>query len=218
MNKKRWLLVLIVIFPSLFWVILETSTINSRKLPYYGPKTARGKGDTIYYRVDDRFYTAGDSAQTNLQRLDSNQFPLYAVAFIRKKYRGDAYRLSGLWEYLNYKNEKIEHIPIVLVTEADSGRSVAQSELQELSESKNVHFYTWPAASFDTLVNSYFKEKPYYIDYSFFLLIDAGRHVRGYYDVRYVSEMKRLIDEYRHLRLKEEKQKLGKDNEIISHP
>ena len=40
------------------------------------------------------------------------------------------------------------------------------------------------------------------------MLIDQDRHIRGYYDGRYVSEIKRLIEEYQHLRLKEEKQKL----------
>jgi hypothetical protein len=77
-----------------------------------------------------------------------------------------------------------------------------------------VHFYTWPEKSYDSLTYGYFKEKPYYIDFSFFMLIDRQRHIRGYYDGRYVSEIKRLIDEYQHLRLKEEKQKLLKVNEI----
>lgn len=213
MKKKRWLLILIVIFPSLFWVILESSTINSHRLPFYGPKTAQEKGDTIYYRVGDSFFPPAGNG-TMATRLDSSEFPIYAIAFVRQKYRGDAYRLTGLWEYLAYKNHKIEHIPFVLVTESES---TAQEELSKLSESKNIHFRTWPTTGTDSLVNAYFKDKPYYIDYSFFLLIDANRHIRGYYDARYVSELKRLIEEYQHLRLKEEKHKLIKDNEIISN-
>ena len=85
---------------------------------------------------------------------------------------------------------------------------------KKLRNNKNIHFYTAPSASYDSLTKSYFLEKPYYIDYSFFLLIDQNRHVRGYYDGRYVSELKRLIEEYQHLRLKEEKQKLIDANEI----
>jgi hypothetical protein len=46
------------------------------------------------------------------------------------------------------------------------------------------------------------------------VLIDENRHIRGYYDGRYVAELKRLIDEYRHLRLKEAKQKLIDENTI----
>lgn len=213
MKSKKWLLLLIIVFPSVFWLILETSTINSRRLPFYGPKKAISKGDTVFYSVPDRFYTshAGDS----LKEEAINE-PLYAVVFISSKYKPDAYRLTGLWEYLNYKKTKVEHIPFMLVTEMENGNSIAQQELQKLGSHDNVHFYNWSKAGFDSLTKIYFKEKPYYIDYSFFVLVDGKRHIRGYYDGRYVSEIKRLIEEYQHLRLKEEKQKLIEANDIKS--
>jgi len=44
-----------------------------------------------------------------------------------------------------------------------------------------------------------FKEKPFYVDYSFFVLVDKKRHIRGYYDARYAAEVKRLIGEYQPL-------------------
>jgi hypothetical protein len=197
----------------MIWLILETSTINSRKLPHYGTKKVIAKGDTLFYQVSDNFYKADSSALVPAN-LDKTNFPLYSIVFINKKYRQDAYRLTGLWEYLNYKKNKIEHIPFVLVTESENGHSQAYNELKKLSESKNIHFYQWPAATFDSITKIYFKDKPYYIDYSFFLLIDSKRNIRGYYDARFVSELKRLIEEYQHLRLKEEKQKMIETNEI----
>ena len=218
MKNKKWLLVLIIAFPSLFWLILETSTINSRRLPYYGPKKVVTKGDTSYHAVNDQLYIlpGKDSTGITLRAIDTTNFPLYAIIFIRDTYRLDSYRLTGLWEYLNYKKQKIEHIPFILVTEFDKGKSTAYEELKKLSTSKNVHFYTWKKNSFDSIAKTYFAEKPYYIDYSFFVLVDQNRHIRGYYDGRYVAELKRLIGEYQHLRLKEEKQKLIKNNEIKS--
>lgn len=218
MKNKKWLLLLIIAFPSLFWLILETSTIHSRKLPYYGPKKTISKGDTSYYKVNDLLYATngGDSSKIELCGINVEKYPLYAVIFISKKYRDDAYRLTGLWEYLNYKKQKIEHIPFVLVTPFENGKSDVYNELKSLSNSANVHFYNWHASNFDSITKVYFKEKPYYIDYSFFMLIDQNRHIRGYYDGRYVSEIKRLIEEYQHLRLKEEKQKLIQTNEIKS--
>ena len=119
---------------------------------------------------------------------------------------------------MNYKKQKIEHIPIVLVTEEENGRSEIENDLKKLSDgNKNVFFYTWKRSSFDSLNKTYFQEKPIYIDYSFFVLVDVNRNIRGYYDGRYVSEIKRLIEEYQHLRLKEEKNKLIKSNEIKSN-
>jgi hypothetical protein len=56
MKNKKWLLLLIIAFPSAFWLILETSTINSRKLPYYGPKKSLKAGDTTYFVSSAKFY------------------------------------------------------------------------------------------------------------------------------------------------------------------
>jgi hypothetical protein len=217
MKNKKWLLVLIIAFPSFFWLILESSTINSRKLPFYGPKIVIKKGDTSYYKVPDEFYHINDSTGSVASKPEPVNYPVYAVILIDNKYRKDSYRLSGLWEYLNYKNQKIEHIPFVLVVQADSGRSNTYEELKKLSGSKNVHFCALPEDQFNHVVQAYFKEKPYYIDYSFFMLVDQNRNLRGYYDGRYVSELKRLIEEYQHLRLKEAKQKLTESNEIKSN-
>lgn len=216
MKNKKWILILIIAFPSLFWLILETSTINSKRLPHYGPKQVISKGDTVYYRINDALNPVDEQLGLSLIK-DSVPYPVYAVMLINDSYRDDSYRLSGLWEYLSYKNQKIEHIPFVLVTESENGKSTAYDELKKLSKSPNVHFYTSPSNSFDSLAKKYFAEKPYYIDYSFFVLIDENRHVRGYYDGRYVSELKRLIAEYQHLRLKEAKQKLIEANEIKSN-
>ena len=83
-------------------------------------------------------------------------------------------------------------------------------------DNKNILSLYWDTSSFDSLNLSYFKEKPIYIDYSFFVLVDKNRHVRGYYDARYVSEIKRLTEEYQHLRLKEEKDQMLKTNKIES--
>ena len=80
----------------------------------------------------------------------------------------------------------------------------------------NITNLYWNHKSYDSLNISYFKQKPYYVDYSFFVLIDKNRHIRGYYDARYVSEIKRLTEEYQHLRLKEEKEQMIKSNTIES--
>jgi hypothetical protein len=217
MKNKKWLLLLILALPSTMWLILETSTINSRKLSYYGPKKAITKNDTLYYKVTDKFYVINkeDSLKQRAIKLNTNNFPLYAIMFIKDNYKKTDLRLSGLWEFLNYKKDKIKHIPIVLVTESTDGISKTQEELIKLTkENKNVTFCTWHKSSFDSINKSYFLNKPYYIDYSFFALIDVNRNIRGYYDGRYVSEIKRLMEEYQHLRLKEEKNKLIESNEI----
>jgi protein SCO1 len=206
-KNKRWFLLLLIAFPSVFWLLLETSTVNSKKLPIYGPRQVSASGDSLYHRVGDVFYKDGLA-----RKLDIPDYPLFVVGFAAEKYRKDGYRLSGIWEYVNYKKSKIAHIPVILVTE-EAG-SDAEKQLSRLAEAGNVHFYNWPRQGFDSLRQSFFVGKPYYIDYSFLVLIDADRRVRGYYDARYAAEVKRLTEEYQHLRLKEEKKRLLRENEI----
>lgn len=199
MKNKKWLLLLIIAFPSTFWLLLESSTINSRKLPFFGPKKAISKGDTSYHKFP----------------YPSDNMPsIYAIAFLAENYRQDAYRLTGVYEYLKYKEEKIRHLPVMLITESDSlGKNKAR-ELDALSEHKNVRIISLPRSQFLKQRRSLFVQKPYYVDSSYFALIDMNRNVRGFYDARYVAEIKRLIDEHQHLRIQEAKDKIIKENEI----
>ena len=112
-------MLLVLFLPSTMWLILETSTINSKKLTIYGPRKVIGANDTSYFKVNDQFYLLNkkDSAQPTPINIEPDTYPLYAVMFIKNAYKKNDLRLSGLWEFLNYKKQKIEHIPIVLVTD-----------------------------------------------------------------------------------------------------
>lgn len=215
MKNKKWLLVLIIAFPSAFWLILEMSTINSNKLPFYGRKQVEASGDTLYQIVNSGFFKL-DASSTNLvlKNLKTDSFGVFALVLLHEKYRKDGFRLEGLTEYLTYKKSKIMHIPLVVVSPDTVGASQIETDLKQLSIHGNVHFLRWPSSGYDSLIQTYFINKPYYIDYSFVVLVDGNRHIRGYYDSRYASEVKRLIGEYQHLRLKEEKQKMSDANEI----
>ncbi|MBA3663112.1 MAG: hypothetical protein H0W61_02750 [Bacteroidetes bacterium] len=219
MKNKKWLLLLIILIPSLMWVILETSTINSYKLHFYGPKKIIAANDTIYYRVPDDLFlqTSTFKPAPASFTIDSAAYPLYAIMFIKNRYVNESYRVAGLWEYLNYKKEKIGHIPVFLISEQSDSLSSITSTLQKFTDNPNVHFLSLPKNNFDSINHVYFTGKPIHIDYSFFVLVDSKRNIRGYYDGRFVAEIKRLIDEYKHLRLKEEKQKLINDNEVKSN-
>lgn len=219
MKNKKYLFLLILLFPAALKLILEFTTINSHKLPYYGEKTAIGK-DTIYQKVNDVFY---ELPKTNTafngfkqHALDTLNEPLFAVCFIKKDYAKDNYRMAGLSEYVQFNKSKIKEIPFVIVTPYSQKDSLPQlKEFEKLSAlNNNIYNYHWSEHAFDSLNRTYFINKPYYIDYSFFVLVDKQRRIRGYYDGRYVGEIKRLIEEYQHLRLREEKDEMVKKNKI----
>jgi len=221
MKNKKLIFFVILLFPALLKIILEFTTINSRKLPHYGPKVVVAK-DTVFYKVDSKFkkLPLKNSTDNNLQtfELDTVNYPLFAVCFIKQSYAKDNYRMAGLTEYVQYKKDKIKFIPFVIVTPCNGlNDSTCLREMEKLSiGNDNVINAYWNQASFDSLNKTYFKEKPYYVDYSFFVLVDKNRNIRGYYDTRYIAEIKRLTEEYQHLRLKEEKEQLLKTNKIES--
>lgn len=221
MKNKKLIFFVILLFPALLKIILEFTTINSRKLPHYGPKVVVAK-DTVFYKVDSKFKKLPlvNSGENNLQlfELDTVKYPLFAVCFIKQSYAKDNYRMAGLTEYVQYKKDKIKYIPFVIVTPCDGlNDSTCLREMEKLSVGNdNVMNAYWNQASFDSINKTYFKEKPYYVDYSFFVLVDKNRNIRGYYDTRYIAEIKRLTEEYQHLRLKEEKEQMLKTNKIES--
>ncbi len=221
MKNKKLIFFVILLFPALLKIILEFTTINSSKLPHYGPKTLNGK-DTVFYQVASEFKSVSsdknDSIGLHKFEIDTMNYPLYAVCFIKQSYAKDNYRMAGLTEYVQFKKDKIKFIPFVIVTPCDGPNdSTCLGEMKKLSVGNdNIINAYWNTRSFDSLNYTYFKNKPYYVDYSFFVLIDKNRNVRGYYDTRYISEIKRLTEEYQHLRLKEEKEQLLKTNKIES--
>ena len=221
MKNKKLIFFVILLLPALFKLILEFTTINSRKLPYYGPKTANGK-DTIFHEVNSSFKKISLQQDTVEElvpfTLDTLNYPIYAVCFIKPSYKMDNYRLACLSEYVQYKKDKIKLIPFVIVTPYDSkSDSSSLKEMEKLSVGNdNILSLYWNTSTFDSLNLSYFKEKPIYVDYSFFVLVDKHRNIRGYYDARYIAEIKRLTEEYQHLRLKEEKEQMLQTNKIES--
>lgn len=216
MKNKKWLLLLIVLFPSVFWLLLETSTINSKKLPVYGPKHYNGH-DTDFYSLGTislpRF--SGEALQYKL--FDTVQYPIIAVTFIRERYANENYRLEGLLDYTMHKRADIDKIPFLIVypKTIDTIPTPTFNLRDSLNiELPNIEQCFWNIRSYDSLNVTYFREKPIYIDYSFIVLLDKKRHIRGYYDGRYSAEVKRLLSEYKHLRIKEEKKIMIQENEI----
>jgi hypothetical protein len=211
MKNKKWLLFLIIAFPSTFWIILELSTINSKKLPFYGQHTFNGK-DSVHYIIDPSFKKI-ENAELKPFTISAQDNSVFGLMFISKKHRAEGYRLDGLMEYLKYKKDKVKHLDFHFVAEYGTDISV-YDDLAFLNPYPNTHKYVWETQSFDSLNNVFFVNKPYYIDYSFLMLIDKDRHIRGYYDLRYVAELKRFIDECKHLLIKEEKNNTTRQNEI----
>ena len=202
-------------FPSAFWLILETSTINSSKLLFYGPKILNGT-DTVYYSVGDLKFNTIVNQSLSQKLFDTINYPLMTVCFMQPKYIKDNYRLEGLLDYTIHKKSEISELPLLfLFPIADSSNTIEYNLRDSLKiDLPNIEQGYWKKSSFDSINIMYFKSKPAHVDYSFIVLLDKKRNIRGYYDGRYAMEIKRLLSEYQHLRLKEEKNIMLRQNEI----
>jgi hypothetical protein len=215
-KNGKLIFIIVLLFPAMFKLILEFTTINSKKLSYFGPKELLGK-DTVYYSVETNFKNINTSNSTIVDfKLDTVKYPLFVISFIKQAYQNENYRLAGLSEFVQYKKDKIKYIPFVIVTPcANDSVQSCFNEFKKLKHPElNIETAYLPEQRFDSINRVFFKDKPIHIDYSFFVLVDKQRNIRGYYDARFVSEIKRLVEEYQHLRLKEEKQQLINSTKI----
>ena len=214
-KNKRLLLFLIILFPSAFWLILETSTINSSKLLFYGPKKLNGT-DTVYYALGDIRLQTITNNSLSLKYFDTINYPLLALVFIKPKYLKENVRLEGLLDYTTHKKDDIDEIPLLFIyPKADSINTIEYNLKDSLNITlKNVEQCFWNQSSFDSLNVAFFKSKPSHVDYSCIVFLDKKRNIRGYYDARYAMEVKRMLSEYKHLRMREEKNLMLRRNEI----
>jgi hypothetical protein len=201
MKNKGWIIVIIILLPSLIWVLLDVSLIKSKKLNYFGPKKLAENGkDTIYYAVKNlKFYT------DNLKdiELDTNHYKVFIIDFIKPEYLKDKFRIGQFLSMERFNPEKISHIPIILVYPFHHKDSVFHLKDSLKISSPNVQSLFLPDSLFNKTLQQFFILKPYYVDYSFAILIDKNRNIRGYYDWRYADEVKRSIQEFNHLIIKE---------------
>lgn len=202
MKNKGWIIVIIILLPSLIWVLLDLSLINSKKLNYFGPKKlASNQKDTIYYSVKDiSFYN--DKLQ--LIHLDTNNYKVFIIVFLNPAHiHQDVFRIKQWLNIAHYESDKIKHIPTILVYPFKPSEKIFNVKDSLNINLDNVQNFYLPDSIFQSTQLKFFIQKPYYVDYSFAVLVDKNRNIRGYYDWRYADEVKRSIQEFNHLLIKE---------------
>lgn len=241
MKRKRIILVSIILFPSLLYFLFELTQANFKKMAYYGPKTVSAKGDTIYYSVPDISFltnckvyqvkdTTEDGTEVQVIRsksdsilIDTTNYPVYIVLFLDSNLRKDGYKVKALIDYFQYKPKEFKDVPIFFVSDFNSALPLRyddtnnyNKELRGDFDSLKINLPSFhPLLTADTKANeAYFKGKPYYVFNYFAVLVDKHRHIRGYYDPNQNSEVKRLIQEYKHLKTKDEYANTLKKNDL----
>jgi hypothetical protein len=237
-KKKRILLVAIILLPGLIYFLFELTQANFKKMAYYGPKTLNAKGDTVYYSVPNIYFDknlkalkdtsshADGVVATELELykadttvIDTTNYPVYIILFLDRGLKKDGYKLEALYDYVQYKPEEFKNVPIFFVsnlTHALGNYKITNKELKGDFDSLKINLPDFHPLLIEgkEAKEAYFYKKPYYVFDYFAVLVDKHRHIRGYYDPHQNSEIKRLIQEYKHLKTKDEYANTLKQNEL----
>ncbi|HXB40450.1 MAG TPA: hypothetical protein VNZ49_07895 [Bacteroidia bacterium] len=240
--KKKIVLLSIIIFPSLIYFVFELTQANFKKMAYFGPKTVDAKGDTVYWSVPDVYYwkkvfiktdSFKDEENSNVTikmwvgdstTIDTTNYPVYVLLFLDSKLRNEGYKLDGIYDYLKYKSKDLKDIPIFLVSDVAGATNNFKEGIElkgdfDSLKIKLLNFYPLlidyeNSSRVKFLSETYFKQKPVYVFDYFMMLIDKKRHIRGYYDPTFNAEVKRMIQEYQHLKIRDEYAQTLKQNDI----
>jgi len=237
--KKKILLLCIIVFPSLIYFVFELTQANFKKMAYFGPKTVNEKGDTVYWSVPDIYFIHNLTASldtfksdkglivTKKWRVDSTlidtvAYPVHLILFVDEKLRSEGYKLEGIYDYIKYKKADLKDVPVFIVSSlasADSKVKLNENHRGEFDSLKiNLPNFHPLVISYkdrkDFLAKTYFKQKPHYVFDYFMVLVDKKRHIRGYYDPSFNAEVKRMIQEYKHLKIRDEYGQTLKQNDI----
>jgi hypothetical protein len=228
--KKKIVLLSIILIPSLIYFFFELSEVNFKKMAFYGPKTLDEKGDTVYYTIPENALLFSKAfEETNTDSL-GNQYTVrfskekeqeneaVVVLFIDKEQES---KLAGLLEFEKYKKEKLLKLKVIIVREPKVYPTKNDSLYYEryLNDSLGIkmdNFFIRTTAHFSYAETRdlYFKQKPEHVFNYFAVIVDKDRHIRGYYDPTFIVEVKRMIEEYKHLVLKDEHANMQETNKI----
>ena len=227
--KKRLILLLIILIPSLIYFFFELSEVNFKKMAFYGPKQLNQNGDTIYYQIPENSLSIGEFYKKKISDTVSeiiNKTPRLENSFliIFSDHKQED-KIAGILELEKYKKEKLDMIDIRIVNLMDSlplenDTLYYRKKLSQYfginSKSISLNTIDGNQDDFERIRASYFLQKPVHVFNYFAVLVDKNKNIRGYYDPTYISEVKRMIEEYKHLVLKDEHASMKESNKIES--
>jgi hypothetical protein len=183
-------------------------------------ETIDAEGNTVITRVWKSDSTA----------IDTVNYPIYLILFIDSKLKSDGYKLAAIYDYMKYKAKELKDIPIFFVSDeykaiydydCSSDKIDKEVELKGTFDSLKLNLESFHPLLIDYannraqyLANTYFKQKPYYVFDYFVALVDKKRHIRGYYDPTFNAEIKRMIADYKHLKIRDGYAQTLKQNDI----
>ncbi len=212
--RKKILLLLVLVIPSGIAFLMEYSKVNFKKLPYYGPKQV----STINIK-DTSYYSLLNINDSNLEQLtylkDTVNYPIIVLSFLLNDRKAELYNAGALIDALKYRYERMSLVDLFIHCDKSEMDNVGQLFSGTIGNYERMHLIPYQVENEKQFLDkTIFLQKPYYIDYNFLVLLDKKRRVRGYYDPRYAAEIKRMYEEFKHLKIHDEAKDTRTENRL----
>ena len=211
-GKKFLVLFLIILFPSLLYVVLSKGKHNFMTLASYGPKEISENGDTLYHTIPAFNFTNQFGQQINSRESDQK----YIVAnffFTTCKTICIPMNLEMQKVYHAFKDrEDIVFYSFTVDPETDSSEALLEysKQFRDIEKGK-WQFLTGKKEDLYALAQKKFfltamqdSTIPDFIHDDRIVLLDKKRRIRGFYKATDGEEIKRLIDEIKVLKVEEQ--------------
>lgn len=206
--KKAAILLGILFFPAMVYVYFALGIPKVIKAPIYGPRSAQGK-DTLYYSVPAfSCATTGGLSFSSTSELDGR---LYVGIFIPP----DSLKtmLPIFAEDVLHKKNTYGYARFVFFMHGDSAGQLPPGAAdigKDLGLGVDTAFTVFLSPQQFEKVHADFyvpdparKKDPWQTDYDAVLIDRLGR-IRGYYNIRYAAELKKMKEDVNHVLLRDE--------------
>ena len=205
--KKALLLITILFFPAIVYVYFATGIPKVIKAPIYGPRTAQGK-DTTYYTIPAYNCTTLGSSFSSQSQLDGR---LYVAIFLPPD--STKTMLPIFAEDVAHKKNTYGYGRYVFIMQGDSAGKAplnAPDVARELGFGVDTGFTVFMSPSeFERVHNDFYvadparKKDPWQTTTDAVLIDRLGR-IRGYYNIRYAADLKKMKEDVNHVLLRDE--------------
>lgn len=202
-------LILILLFPAIFYFVLTSGKHNMLSLPYFGERepikvmvNGKEKIDTLYHSIPD-FSFINQSGDTITQK--NYEGKIYIADFFFTTCPGICPKMSAQMHYLEERLKDYNDVMFLSHTvdpEKDTVESLAAYSKLVHANTKRWNFVTgskeaiYKQALYGYLINANedILAPGGFLHSELFVLVDKNKHIRGFYDGTSVDQAKKLID------------------------
>ncbi len=214
--KKILFLSLILLLPSMFYLLLYSGKHNYQKLLYYGPKTAiktqAGKFDTIYHTIPNFKFINQDGKIVSNKTLAGNN---YIADFFFATCPTICPKMATNMVYLQDKFKNRKNLRFLSITVNPTHDNVAVLKKYAKKIHANTNNWDFVTGKKDAIYNVAFKgffvnvmkdsiAPGGFLHSSMLILVDKTGHIRGYFDGTVYKETKEKLSDAIDILFKEE--------------